>query len=231
MSILKYNLLEYIMDFIKSEYESKKHEREIHLNNLEKIIIDSNVHFEGNCFYYHDTLNIFPELYSKQLNLFWCGKQAVENICEIGFNAGHSTMLMLLGRPNTPINFTIFDIGHHLYTKPSFEYIKSEFSYVNFEYVEGDSTIIIPEWINKNQELMYKYDVVHVDGGHSEHCISNDMKNADLLVKKNGIVIIDDTDGEIINKYVDLYISNGNYVEMNLLSTYGYPHRVIKKIK
>jgi len=219
------------MDFIKTEYESKNNEKQMHLENLKKIIIQSKVPFEGNCFYYHNTLKIFPELYSKQINLFWCGKQAVENICEIGFNAGHSTMLMLLGRSNTPIKFTIFDIGHHLYTKPSFEYIKSNFSHVNFEYLKGDSTITMPEWINKNHELMYKYDVVHVDGGHSEHCISNDMKNTDLLVKKNGIVIIDDTDGETINKYVDLYISSGNYVELNLLSTYGYPHRIIKKIK
>jgi hypothetical protein len=142
------------MDSIKIEYESKNDETQIHLKNLENIIIKSNVPFEGNCFYYDQTLNIFPELYSKQLNLFWCGKQAIENICEIGFNAGHSTMLMLLGR-TTPINFTIFDIGHHLYTKPSFEYIKSKFSYVNFEYVEGDSTIIMPEWINNNPELQY----------------------------------------------------------------------------
>lgn len=219
------------MDSIKIEYESKNDEKQMHLENLKNIITKSNVPFEGNCFYYHNTLTLFPDLYSKQLNLFWCGKQALENICEIGFNAGHSTMLMLLGRTNTPINFTIFDIGHHLYTKPSFEYIESKFSYVNFEYVEGDSTITMPEWINNNPELMYNYDVVHVDGGHSEHCISNDMKNTDLLVKKNGIIIIDDTSCETINKYVDLYISTGNYVEINLLSTYGYPHRVIKKIK
>jgi hypothetical protein len=219
------------MDFIKSEYESKNDEKRIYLADLENIIIKSNVLFEGNCFYYHNTLNVFPELYSKQLNLFWCGKQAVENICEIGFNAGHSSMLMLLGRSNTPLNFTIFDIGHHAYTKPSFEYIKSKFTHVNFEYVEGDSTITLPEWINNNSELMYKYDVVHIDGGHSEHCISNDMKNADLLVKKNGIVIIDDTNCDTINKYVNLYISNGNYREMNLLPTHGYQHRIIQKIQ
>ena len=78
---------------------------------------------------------------------------------------------------------------------------------------------------------MYKYDVVHVDGGHSEHCISNDMKNADLLLKKDGIIIIDDTNDSIIHNYVDLYISNGNYCEINLLQTYGYQHRVIKKNK
>jgi len=225
------------MDFIISEhdiiseYESKNFEKQIYLEDLKNIVINSNSCLEGNCFYYHETLNEFPELYSKQLNLLWCGKQAVENICEIGFNAGHSAMLMLLGRDSTPLNFTIFDIGHHSYTKSSYEYIKSKFSHVNFEYVEGDSTITMPEWIKNHPEFMYKYDVVHVDGGHSEHCISNDIKNADLLVKKNGLVIIDDTNLETINKYVNLYISNGNYREINVLSTYSYQHRVIEKIK
>jgi hypothetical protein len=219
------------MDFIRSEYESKNDEKQVYLDDLKAIISSTNASLEGNCFYYHTTLDLFPLLYSKQLNLFWCGKQASQNICEIGFNAGHSTMLMLLGRNKTPLNFTIFDIGHHAYTKPSFEYIKSKFQHVNFEYVEGDSTVIMPEWINNHNELMYTYDLVHVDGGHSEHCISNDMKNADLLVKKNGILIIDDTNSGIINKYVDLYISKGNYVELNLLETHGYQHRVIRKVK
>ena len=219
------------MNFIKPEYESKNDEKKMYLEDLKNIIMESNVPLEGNCFYYHETLIEFPELYSKQLNLFWCGKQAVENICEIGFNAGHSAMLMLLGRSNTPMHFTIFDIGHHSYTKPSLEYIKSKFSHVNFEYIEGDSTITMPEWINNNSEKMYKYDVVHVDGGHFEHCISNDMINANLLVKINGIVIVDDTNLDIINNYVNLYLSSGNYVEMNLLSTYSYQHRIIKKIK
>jgi len=219
------------MDFIKSDYENKNDEKKLYLNDLKNIIIKTKGYLEGNCFYYHTTLDLYPELYSKQLNLFWCGKQAVENICEIGFNAGHSTMLMLLGRNNTPLNFTIFDIGHHPYTKLCFEYIKNKFSHINFEYVEGNSIITMPEWINNHKEFINKYDVVHVDGGHSDDCISNDMKNTDLLVKKNGIVIIDDTNSEIINKYVDLYLSNGNYIELNLLSTYGYPHRIIKKIQ
>jgi hypothetical protein len=219
------------MDLIKIEYENKNNEKEFYLNDLKNIVIDCNDNLEGNCFYYHQTLNIFPELYSKQLNLFWCGKQAVENICEIGFNAGHSTMVMLLGRDNSPLNFTIFDVGHHLYTKPSLNYIKSQFSHVNFEYVEGDSTIVMPEWINQHKELIGKYDVLHVDGGHDEHCISNDIKNADILVKINGIIIIDDTYIPYINEYVNLYISNGKYIELNLLETIGYKHRVIKKIK
>lgn len=219
------------MDSTIAEYESKNAEKQLYLNDLKNIVINSNSELEGNCFYHHTTLNEYPELYTKQLNLFWCGKQAVKNICEIGFNAGHSTMLMLLGRENTPLDFTIFDIGHHPYTKPCFEYMQTKFSNVNFEYVEGDSTITMPKWINAHEELIHKYDVVHVDGGHSEYCISNDMKNADLLVKKDGIVIVDDTNMRVINDYVNLYISNGNYTELNLSTTSGYPHRIIKKIK
>jgi hypothetical protein len=193
------------------------------------LIIDSKGSLEGNSFYAHNTINLYTDLYTKQLNLFWCGKQALTKICEIGFNAGHSTMLLLLGRDKTPLDFTIFDIGHHPYTKPCLNYIKSQFPHVNFEYIEGDSTATVPVWIEANQGNIGLYDVVHVDGGHSEHCISNDMKNADRIVKKGGIVIIDDTNVHYINRYVDTYISSGKYREIDVLKTQGYPHRIIQK--
>ena len=212
------------------DYESKNSVKQKYLDDLETIINNSNTSLEGNCFYHHTTLNLYQNLYTKQLNLFWCGKQADLRICEIGFNAGHSTMLLLLGRNTTSLDFTIFDIGHHNYTKPCIEYIKNNFSHINFEYIEGDSIKTMPKWINNNKNLIWTYDVVHVDGGHMDECISNDMKNADLLVRNNGIIIIDDTNDPNINKYVDLYISSKNYIEIDILKTLGYPHRVIKKI-
>jgi len=219
------------MNISKEEYDSKNSEKQIYLNELEKIIYLSNSKLEGNCFYHHNTLELCPELYAKQLNLFWCGKQATTSICEIGFNAGHSTMLMLLGRDKSSIKYTVFDVGHHKYTKPCLKYLQSTFSNVNFEYIEGDSTITMPSWINANKQLINTYDVVHVDGGHSEDCIFNDFKNADLLVKINGIVIIDDTNMAHINKYVDSYLSTGNYMELNVTKSIGYQHRIIKKIR
>ena len=231
-NLLDLNLikLELIKIDLVSDYESKKLVKEKYLDDLKTIINNSNTSLEGNCFYHHTTLNLYQDLYTKQLNLFWCGKQADLKMCEIGFNAGHSTMLLLLGRKTTPLDFTIFDIGHHNYTKPCLEYIKSSFTHINFEYIEGDSTKTIPKWINNNKNLIWSYDVVHVDGGHLDECITNDMKNADLLVKTNGIIIIDDTNDPNINKYVDLYISSKNYIEIDILKTIGYQHRVIKKI-
>jgi len=218
------------MEKLMIYYEGKKDQLNRYLDDLKTIITDSNDPLEGNCFYHHTTLTLYPQLFTKQLNLVWCGTQSITNVCEIGFNAGHSTVLLLLGR-ETPLNFTIFDINSHLYTKPCFDYIKSKFLNINFEFLEGDSTIIMPEWINNNKHLLGKYDVIHVDGGHSAHCIQNDMKNTDLLIKMNGIVIVDDTNVPDINNCVNLYISKGNYIEIGVLQTYGYPHRIIKKIK
>lgn len=219
------------MEIAAREFESKNNDILRHLHELQEIILKVGVVLEGNCFYYHQSLNLFPELLAKQVNLFACGRYATSRICEIGFNAGHSSMLLLLGRENTPIDFTVFDIGHYSYTKPCMEYIKSQFSHANFEYIEGDSTVTMPEFISKHNELMGTYDVIHVDGGHTEHCISNDMRNTDLLIRVGGIVIIDDTNDYDINRYVDMYISTGNYEEKQIFKTVGYPHRVIQKIR
>lgn len=217
----------------KIYYDNKKEEKQKYLDDLYTIITNNiqSSELEGNCFYGHNSLNLYNDLYTKQVNLFWCGKQAVHRICEIGFNAGHSTMLMLLGRDKTSLDYTIFDIGQHKYTIPTIEYIKSKFNHIKFEYIEGDSTTTIPKWIDENKHLLGLYDVVHVDGGHTEHCIKHDMINSDSLVKVGGIIIIDDTNHSHINKYIDLFISSGNYIELDILPSYGYPHRAIKKIK
>ena len=213
------------------DYENRSIEKQKVLEDIQQIVINSKSVLEGNYFYKHNSLTLENEKLNKQRNLFWCGKQAVTKICEIGFNAGHSSMLMLLGREKTPLDFTIFDIGKHPYTKPCIQYMKSQFQYINFEYIEGDSTVTMPKWIAANTTCLGIYDVVHVDGGHTRECITNDMKYADLLVKRGGLVIIDDTNMNFINNAVNAYITNGQYREINILPTKGSCHRVIQKNK
>jgi hypothetical protein len=216
---------------ISLEYDSLDDKKQPILESLKKIVIDTYTPLEGNIFYIHETFNLGQLLYTKQLNLFWCGKQAKTRICEIGFNAGHSAMVLLLGRDTTPLEFTIFDIGEHPYTIPCLDYIQSIFPHVHMKYVKGDSIETIPKWISENKSSIWTYDIVHVDGGHSKQCISNDMKHADLLVKVGGIIIIDDTDNNIINNYATVYLNSGFYKELDVMKTYGYPHRMIQKIK
>ena len=140
-------------------------------------------------------------------------------------------MVLLLGRDITPLEFTIFDLGEHLYTQPCFDYIQSKFPHIRMEYNKGDSIETIPKWISDNKSSIWTYDIVHVDGGHSEQCISNDMKHADLLVKVGGVIIIDDTDNSVINNYTNIYLNSGFYREVDVMKTYGYAHRIIQKIK
>ena len=217
---------------LADEYDTYAEKKEEILDNLKRLVIESNESLEGNAFCLDASLNLYPRLFTKQVNLFWSGKQAITRICEIGFNAGHSTMLLLLGRDTSPAEFTIFDIGTHRYTRPCVSYVQSAFPLVKFEYIEGDSTVTMRPWIDAHKDLIATYDVVHVDGGHSEHCITNDMKHADMLVKPYGIVIIDDTDinNPHINGCVDSYISSGRYVELDIIKTQCYPHRILRKI-
>ena len=217
-----------ISDKIIQQYKDKNGEVQQYLADIKQIVIDSKAVLEGNYFYRHTTLEIQDEKILKQINIFWCGMQAKTRICEIGFNAGHSTMLMLLGRERTPLDFTIFDIGHHAYTKPAFHYIQGKFPHVKFEFIEGDSTITMIDWIQNNKSLIGTYDIIHVDGGHSEHCITNDMKHSDILISHNGIIVIDDTDVSYINKCVNTYISSGRYIELNVLKQ--TKHRIIRKL-
>ena len=223
-------MLEFNHEIMSNEYADKKEQLELYLNEILFILYKLNSKLEGNCFYVNDTFYRFNDLITKQLNLYWSGKQATKRIGEIGFNAGHSAVLMLLSQDKTNIDYTIFDIGIHPYVKPCLNYVKSKFTSVNFEYVEGDSVKTLPSWIESNANLIEQYDVFHVDGGLTLECITSDMKYADILTKPDGIIIIDDTNYVYINDCIDTYINSGNYREIQILKTSGYPHRIIQKI-
>jgi hypothetical protein len=193
-------------------------------------IIKTEDNFEGNCFYYNKTFTRKPEFINKQVNLYWVGCKSQSNICEIGFNAGHSALLFLLGNPNENINFTIFDINTHSYTDECFKYIKDKFPVVNFTFVEGDSVSSIPKWLDQTKKFEF-FDVVHIDGCHLIEILKSDFANSIKMLKKDGIVIIDDTQKEHINRLVDIYISTGIFEEITyIFETEVYKHRILKKI-
>lgn len=216
---------------IESEYTSLSGKLDGYLEDLRNVIHNSEQQtVEGNYFYIgHQVVNVSKIGYPKRLNLFYCAKNA-QKICEIGFNGGHSSVLMLLDK-TSPVTLTLFDIGHHKYTRPCVEHVIKYFTEHNIEYIEGDSTVTMPQWIEKNTQYIGTYDLVHVDGNHDSHHIAHDIKNADRLVKVGGIMVIDDTNIGYIHKKVDDLISTEKYEEITLLPTEKhYSHRAVKKI-
>ncbi len=216
-------------DVVKDKFTKNKFKIDNHLTQLQEIIQEKDELLEGNCFYEHLTFTFRKELYPKQINLFWAGCMSESKICEIGFNAGHSALLFLMANP-TLKELTVFDICSHSYTFPCIEYIVSQFPSLVIDLHCGNSLKTMPLFYEKYPNAKGTYDIVHVDGGHTEECIQNDMKYADILVKVNGILIIDDTNNSFINIEIDKYLQTGNYEELKMLPTPMYPHRILKKI-
>ena len=51
---------------LQTEYESHSGKRQVHLKALEQAVLQSGEALEGNSFYVHTTLNLYPALYTKQ---------------------------------------------------------------------------------------------------------------------------------------------------------------------
>jgi hypothetical protein len=218
-------------NLVIEDYNSSKDRIETFLDDTMKIITStcSSAELEGNAFYYHLSANRFFELFSKQVNLFWCGRQVTKRICEIGFNAGHSAFLFLLGMKSPKVEFTVFDLGEHPYTRPCLEHLKKTFPESNFSYIEGDSTNTLPEWTTSHPEASETYDVVHVDGGHTYECAHSDIMYGANLVRPGGYLIVDDTNVSYISSMVDALVRSEMFTEVEILRTVGYEHRILQR--
>ncbi len=165
-------------------------ELERHLTAMGDLVRGSCEPLEGNCFYAHYTMNRRVELEPKQRNL--CVAACHGNkVLEIGFNAGHSALLFLLANPRCTVQ--IFDMGEHAYSRPCFDYLSNEFP-GRMSIVWGDSCVTVPNYIcdTIGTESWYEFDVVHIDGGHTEVVCESDIRYARLISSWRAWVIIDD---------------------------------------
>lgn len=180
------------------------------LNNL--IVASGQQLVEGSLFFYGGyDISFNEEFVHKQVNLFNLAKDA-EYILEIGFNAGHSTALMLLANPRSKILH--FDLNEHAYVQPCYDYLKSVFGPHRFvDFVVGDSTQTVPTFV---QELHARnkdfegFDLLHIDGGHDDHVARSDITHtATYANPSKNTVIFDDTNYENLQAIVDEAIASG----------------------
>lgn len=214
-----------------SLFLEKSAEINVHVEKLKEICVATGEKLEGNCFYKHETFEPLKELIPKQLNFFWCGLQNPEKICEIGFNAGHSMLLLLLGAAAAavpPKHVTIFDICEHSYTIPCFEYIKASFPQTEFELIKGDSVVKMKEYCENFQDQHLSYDLIHVDGGHQIYQANEDIYHSLLLLKKEGILIIDDIDNINVKLCLKKLLKLKQFNMFQIADTYTYPHAVLR---
>ena len=155
----------------------------IHLKNIENIVKSVSEYIEGNCFTANNTFIYAPDQFPKQLNIYEFGLKC-NNILEIGFNAGHSALLMLLANPKLIID--VFDINHHKYTELCFNYLNDKF---NGRLISHWGSSV--ETLSKITES--KWDGFHIDGCHLEEVATIDINNVIRLSNPNNLIMIDDT--------------------------------------
>ena len=123
---------------------------------------------------------------------WWLSRQAsfatVRQICEVGFNGGHSAWAMLSGASPTA-QMVSFDLISKSYTQACHRVLRSTFPR-RHRLVDGSSNVSIPQFISQN--LAHRCDLIFVDGGHTEADAISDLLHMSLLATSQALVVMDD---------------------------------------
>lgn len=188
-----------------------------HVQNIGKILEMVGEQVEGNlvCDKHHENI-IIDENLNKIRNLqYMC--RGKKKIIEIGINACHSLLIMLLENPEA--EYLLFDLNYHRYTEPTLYYLASAFPNTKISVYFGNSVETITNYINAHPEELNTYDLCHLDGGHTEDIFSVDYENMKKLVEPGAKVIFDDYDYFEIRDFLDKKLNGGDireYYDKNL---------------
>lgn len=189
-------------------------------NHLLPIISNCNELLEGNIFMHHHTTTYTDTFLNKTKNISnLVLNKNIKNVMEIGFNSGFSTLLMLLSNPN--LRISCFDLGEHRYTTKCYEKLKETFG-ERLNIVLGDSTKTL-------LNIHDKFDLIHIDGGHSTEVAESDIINSYRLSKSGTILIMDDYDFTNLHKLWDNYIIQYNLKQLSI-QTYISMHHDIRMV-
>lgn len=111
----------------------------------------------------------------------------VKNICEVGFNAGHSAAVFLNANPQATVHS--FDIGQFPYTRGNVRLMKELFDN-RFDFILGPSATTVPDFQWRRTDV--KCDVISVDGDHSTEGTYADLVNFRKLASCRNWVLMDD---------------------------------------
>lgn len=161
-----------------------------HLAALNSAVALSQEPLEGNILYMHQSTEPNPKNEAKQRNLFsLAASLPFEDsvVIEIGFNAGHSSLLMLSAHPK--LRIVAFDLCEHSYTRPCFSILEEAFP-GRLQLVPGRSQQTLCRWARENQ---LRADLIHIDGDHDPEAAKADLLNAKAVARQNAWVVFDDT--------------------------------------
>lgn len=181
-----------------------------HLEELNSFVIDSGNVFEGSNFYWHGTemhpgLLPTPSLAPARRNV-WRAARFKREMLEVGFNAGHTALLALASNPS--LRYVGVDICINPYVRSCAKYLSNVFP-GRVDFFVGDSREVLPA-LCAQIEMVERFDLIHIDGGHTAGNCRTDIHNSLPLAQKVGAhLLLDDINAEwIYDVYVE-YLMRG----------------------
>lgn len=113
----------------------------------------------------------------------------IQNVCEVGFNSGHSALAFLEGIPNSRV--ISFDLGAHQYVTVAFEVLNNMYP-DRLTLVLGDSKQTIADFIEDNPD--FRCNLLFVDGSHEYDGVLHDLRNFRKMANQTfgHMVVVDD---------------------------------------
>lgn len=156
--------------------------------------------------------------YARSASLDW-----ISNICEIGYGAGHSTILYLSINPRAHIySFDLFpdNEDNQIHTPGETLVFQQAFQAVTLKAIDdnrelasrfhkiiGNSNSSIPKFIKKNSH--FKCDLLSIDGSHNPPQPFFDMFHSQPLAHQHTIVLLDDMQSRPVKAELEKAIQLG----------------------
>ncbi len=112
----------------------------------------------------------------------------IRTICEIGFAAGHSTVIYMESNPNVKV-YSFDDYGRPHIVDLVRRYIGAKYPERHM-IISGDSTVTVPEFARRNPNV--KCDLISIDGAHHAAYPWNDIVSMKQLASPRNVVLADD---------------------------------------
>jgi hypothetical protein len=186
------------------------------LEELNRIAVSTDEQIEGSLFNAHlvRELPLAPmAVYRYKRRNYVKYVASGRRLLEIGFNAGHSALLALIGNPY--LTYTGVDIGKYRYTRLCYEFLKQKFG-SRIEVFIGDSREILPRVESGI------YDLLHIDGGHSAAVSHADLATLIKVADINSHILIDDASADYIVPVISFYILTGHLSSEQLPGFWEY---------
>jgi hypothetical protein len=196
---------EFLLAFKDLEYEPCFDEYKEHLDRLTEILQPWKERVEGNLFGSHFS---DPATYPQPGNLLKRRGVALfgltrQRILEVGFNAGHSALLLLT--VNKELVYTGVDICINPYVMDCYEYLKSQFG-PRLNLMRGDSRKLVPALLETNN----RYDGYIIDGGHNLGIAFDDLENVIAGARDGSILCVDDCGSPDVRVPINYFMLNGD---------------------